>query len=386
MKSIFNFSAQIKFLFISVFVFQIVQANCQTPTFGPEKLVTINGLTFDAMEPFISSDGQTLFFNSLNSGGNTNLYYATKIDDTTFNYVGLLGGTYDPTVGHLDGVASLDIDDRFFWVSLRNYPIQFENLHNGDYASGNVSNIKRTYGDFNIYMPNWLIMDAAIDHDGDLLYYVNANFNGCDPVPCYAFIGVAQKVDDTTFNKLPNTNGIFTNVNDTSNYITYAPELSIDGKELYFTRILNGSFNSEICVSVRPTVADTFGLPTVIHSNLGFLPEAATITDDQLKIYYHQKNALGIFEIYLRYRDTFVELSEQDNEFNFSVFPNPTNDVLNLRISNGDFTTEILSADGKLICSSENEHQLDISFLPKGIYFVCVKQNGSCCTERFVKE
>ena len=33
------------------------------PTFGPEKVVTITGLTFDAMEPFISLDDNTLFFN-----------------------------------------------------------------------------------------------------------------------------------------------------------------------------------------------------------------------------------------------------------------------------------------------------------------------------------
>jgi hypothetical protein len=61
------------------------------------------------MEPFISLDGNTLFFNSLNSGGNTNLYYATKVNDSTFNYVGLVGGTYDPSPNHLDAVASINI-------------------------------------------------------------------------------------------------------------------------------------------------------------------------------------------------------------------------------------------------------------------------------------
>ena len=42
----------------------------------PEVPVTVAGLTFDAMEPFLSPDGITLFFNSLNAGGNTNLYQA----------------------------------------------------------------------------------------------------------------------------------------------------------------------------------------------------------------------------------------------------------------------------------------------------------------------
>lgn len=50
------------------------------PSYGPEKQVIINGLTFDAMEPFISPDGNSLFFNNLNDGINTKLFYATKVN------------------------------------------------------------------------------------------------------------------------------------------------------------------------------------------------------------------------------------------------------------------------------------------------------------------
>ena len=57
------------------------------PSFSNEIEVSINGLTFDAMEPFISPDGNYLFFNSLNDGIVTKLYYATKIDDTTFYFI-----------------------------------------------------------------------------------------------------------------------------------------------------------------------------------------------------------------------------------------------------------------------------------------------------------
>ncbi len=62
------------------------------PSFDSEIEVTINGLLFDAMEPFISLNGNHLFFNNLNDGINTKLYYATKINDSTFNYVGELIG------------------------------------------------------------------------------------------------------------------------------------------------------------------------------------------------------------------------------------------------------------------------------------------------------
>src|SRR6266702_6919055 len=52
--------------------------------FNNPQLVTINSYTSDAMEPFISRDGQYLFFNS-NTGGATDkdIYYAPRVDDTT---------------------------------------------------------------------------------------------------------------------------------------------------------------------------------------------------------------------------------------------------------------------------------------------------------------
>ena len=203
---------KLKTYFLILFIILSIRTVSQTyPVFGSEIKVTVSGLTFDAMEPFVSLDGNTLFFNSLNSGGNTNLYYATKVDDSTFNFVGLVGGVYDSSLDHLDGVPSVDSLNNFFWVSLRNFP----NLHRGNYLLGNVSNITRTYGDFNIASPGWIIMDAAINYQGNLLYYCNAyfgpTFTECPGVPCVARLGVAQKVNDSIFNKLINTDAIFSN-------------------------------------------------------------------------------------------------------------------------------------------------------------------------------
>ncbi|HTB32248.1 MAG TPA: hypothetical protein VK808_09500, partial [Bacteroidia bacterium] len=101
---------------------------CQSyPVFGPEFRVTILGDTVpDAMEPFISPDGNTLFFNSLNNGTTTTLYYSTKVNDSTFTFMGpLTGANINPP--HLDAVASLDSANRFFWVTTRNYPSTYHN-------------------------------------------------------------------------------------------------------------------------------------------------------------------------------------------------------------------------------------------------------------------
>ncbi len=370
--------------------FQCQQTFSQNyPTFGTEKSVTITGLTFDVMEPFISPDGNTLFFNSLNSGGNTNLYYANRIDDTTFTFVGLVNGTYDPSLNHLDAVASIDSANNFFWVSLRNIP----NLHRGIYITGNVNNVSQVYGTSNILTPpGWIIMDAAINFQGDLLYYSNGYFGPtyteCVGVPCEAKLGIAQKVNDSTFNKTMFSDAIFSNVNDT-NYIVYAPQVTKDGLELYYTRLLEGGFDTEICVSVRNTVADTFSLPMVIYSNFGFFPEAATPTTDKQKIYYHKKNGSGIYNIYLRYRTgTITNIDEQTNTESIKVYPNPTTNIINITLPNPTeyFTVSVYSSLGHLIYKVSNHTSVDISNFTNGIYFITVNQNEKNWTTKIVKE
>jgi hypothetical protein len=91
-----------------------VDDSIQYPSFGSEIEVTINGLLFDAMEPFLSPDGNYLIFNNLNDGINTKLYYATKINDSTFNYAGELTGTNQTTAPHLDAVAGMDTNGNFY--------------------------------------------------------------------------------------------------------------------------------------------------------------------------------------------------------------------------------------------------------------------------------
>lgn len=366
------------------------------PAFGNEIAVNINGLTFDAMEPFISLDGNTLFFNSLNAGGNTNLYYATKVNDSTFNYVGFVNGTYDPSPNHLDAVASLDSLNNFFWTTLRNYPTPMENLHRGLFSNGAVSNITRVYGDFNILSFNfpfgWLIMDAAIHYQGHLLYYCNAKFDfsntSCAGIPCESKIGVAEKVNDSTFAKLASSDAIFSFVNDTLNYLIYAPQVTKDGLELYYTRLMKNTVNTEICVSVRTSVTDTFSVPVVIHSNQGFIPEAATITTNKQLLYYHQKDVTGIFRIYLRYRAGTVGVNEHNKDNEISLHPNPSNNFIYVTLPdpNETFSITLFSSSGTEIFKSISNTFIDISALKKGIYFISVMQNEKQWVSKFVKD
>jgi uncharacterized protein (DUF2164 family) len=56
--------------------------------FTNERKVSITGYSADAMEPFISKNGDYLFFNNLQGVNGKELYYAEKIDDTTFEFKG----------------------------------------------------------------------------------------------------------------------------------------------------------------------------------------------------------------------------------------------------------------------------------------------------------
>ena len=358
------------------------------PIFGTEIKVTITGLTFDAMEPFISSDGNTLFFNSLNSGPTTDLFYANKVNDSTFTYIGLVGGCYDSSIEHLDAVASKDSANNFFWVSLRGIP----NLYRGNYAAGTVSNYSPTYGDFNVTTePGWLVFDAAINFQGDLLYYTNGYFGPtyteCVGVPCESNIGVAQKVNDSTFMKLSNTDALFVNVNDT-NYLNYAPQITKDGLEFYFTRLLKTTTDTEMCVAVRSNTTDAFSPPIVLYSNPGFFPEAASPTTDKQAIYYHQKDASAIYHIYLRYRTGTTGIEEIENETLFELYPNPTSTIFNVVLQNPNegFTLRVCSTLGEEIYTSNYETTVDISNLTNGIYYVTVEQNGIRLTRKIAKK
>lgn len=277
------------------------------PTFGPETAVTINGLTFDAMEPFLSPDGNYLFFNNLNDGINTRLYYATKVNVSTFNLVGELTGANQAAPPHLDAVADLDSNGNFYWTSTRNYPTELNNLFHGTFSGGNISSIARVQGDFNKNTPGWLIMDHGISLDGQQLYFVNARFDNANCVgPCETSIGIAQKVTSTLFNTLPNSAALLANIND-AQYIYYAPCISSDNLELYYTRFLKGQISSatvfEICVAVRSNAAAAFSAPSVLFSENGAnLVEAPTLTADKSIMYYHKKTATS-HKIMMRYRN-----------------------------------------------------------------------------------
>ncbi len=374
---------------VSLF-FNLVAVAQNYPTFSNEKQVTITGLNFDAMEPFISANGNTLFFNSLNNGVNTNLYYATKINDTTFNYVGLITGTLDSASNHLDAVASIDSLSNFFWTSLRGYPSVFENLHKGKYTNGNVKNITRVYGNFNISKLGWLIIDAAISIQGNQLYYCNAYFdlinNSCGSgVPCEGMLGVAEQINDSMFNKTSNSDTLLNAINDT-NYVVYAPQLSADGLELYYTRFHKNTITTEICVAVRNNSTSPFSVPSIIYAPVFTAAEAPTITLNKQKLYYHHKNNFNSYKIYMRYRNN-ITITNSLDATKITFFPNPATNKIWLNIPlNTNCNIKIYSILGTKVMEVNEVNSFDISTLTDGMYYVTLEYENRSSNFKFIKQ
>src|SRR5262245_51215254 len=87
--------------------------------FGNPERITIRGNSDHAMEPFIARDGRYLFFNNSNDPSvNTNLHYAERINDLTFEYKGEVAGV---NTRALEGVPTMDKNGDFYFVSTRSY-------------------------------------------------------------------------------------------------------------------------------------------------------------------------------------------------------------------------------------------------------------------------
>lgn len=261
---------------------------------NPQKVI-INGYSGHAMEPFITRNTAGtvyLFFNSLNDGQDTSLHYAEKVNDTTFTYKEKIGNV-NGTPPHLDAVASMDNDNIFYYISTREWPANYHNVMTGAFSAGTVTGLDRLGGDFYIESAGWIIMDGEVSHDGNDFYFVNAHFSG-GPVPDRSDIGIAKK-SGSAFNKYADSAALMASIN-TDRCLEYAPSISADGKELFFTRLQICPLHVEILLAKRATASEPFGAPQRIGAISGFV-EAPSLAADNKTLYYHMKDN-DIYTIY----------------------------------------------------------------------------------------
>lgn len=234
------------------------------------------------MEPFLSSDGRWLFFNNRNDpASETDIYYAERTGVDAFRFVGpVLGVNESPPV--LDAVPSIDDAGNFYFISTRSYSSTLRTLHVGHFRDGRVDAPHLVAGDFPRLEAGWLVMDAEVGRRGDVLYFVNARFDGRG-VPAQSQIGVAVR-DSGEFRVLRDSEDVLRLVN--SSALEYAPSASGDGLELYFTRLEAGT--PRIMVAKRASATEPFGQANVLAGvGEGFV-EAPALSADGRSLFYHR--------------------------------------------------------------------------------------------------
>jgi hypothetical protein len=250
--------------------------------FSEPRRVTLRGYNGDAMEPFITKDGRYLLFNNRNDPRiNTNLHFAERFDDLTFDYRGELKGVNTPA---LEGVPSLDREGHLFFISTRSYGETLSTLYRGRFNDGRVSGVELVTG-VSRQQIGMVMFDAEIAADGGTLFIVDGEFSG-GPNPKTADIAIAVR-DTSGFRRLPSSAELLKDVNGRA--LEYAPTVSNDMLELFFTRAgdLSGSAQPVILRAVRQRTDEPFGMPEKVMAITGFA-EAPTISGDGRSLYYHK--------------------------------------------------------------------------------------------------
>ncbi len=265
---------------------------------GPE-VVAIDGYSGTAMEPFLSPDGRYLFFNNSNEATvNTNLHFAERTGKLSFHYLGELPGVNSNV---LDAVASLDSLGHFYFTTVRDYDRTLNSLYTGDFDGSAVTNLHPVPGDINPKSPGTINMDAGISPDGQTLYISRSVFVPGASAPVKSELLVAR-LKDGNFTIDPDSAATMANINTSA--LQYAPCISADGLELYFTRarLVSTGALLQIMVATRGSVNDPFGKPRVLSALTGFI-EAPTISMDKEEMFFH-KLVGGKFAIFRAARNT----------------------------------------------------------------------------------
>jgi len=106
-------------------------------------------------------------------------------------------------------------------------------------------------------------------------------------------------------------------------------------------------------------------LTTIVHDNSPFL-----------RVDNHDSFHIYTVTWTINYSTLGIEtIKSEANNYNISLFPNPTNQVLNLKVessTSSKIKVDILSLDGKIIKSTRlsnfESKQIDISTLSEGVY------------------
>ncbi len=88
--------------------------------------------------------------------------------------------------------------------------------------------------------------------------------------------------------------------------------------------------------------------------------------------------------------DQAVSINELTAAVDFSVYPNPTEDIINLNLKNNITSLLVIDVAGKVVLSENNVkagiHRIDLSHLNSGVYFIKIASETAVKVERIIKK
>jgi hypothetical protein len=279
-----------------------------------ETEVPIMGYSGNAMEPQISADGTVLLFNN-KTGNDTEMdIHWAVLQNGNFVYGGVLSGAN--AAGVLDGVPATDSSNNFYFVSLRNYgqgsPARYRSLYGAQFSTaGGLSLVNVAPADS--ALPDgpgpsgstfYVDMDLGLSWDGTKAVVARAKFSDGKGYPDTSKLELFN-VNTTTraLTSDSNSASILQNINIDACRI-YAPTLSLDQKELFYTVLaVSGSstFNFKMVVAKRNNTTEAFGPGSIINGITGQTVEGPSISyhDGGKTLFYHKLDtASGKFKIF----------------------------------------------------------------------------------------
>lgn len=255
--------------------------------YGDPRRVEIAGYDGDAMEPFLSPDGRFLFFNNLNEPSvDTDLQFAERTGTLSFRHRGALPRANSK---ELDAVPSMDASGRFYFTSVREYTSSLKSTFAGHFDGGQLSDVHPVPGDIYPKHLGAVNMDVGMSLDGKTMYISRAHFLPLLPVPPFrSNLLVARKAEDGSFAVDPRSAELMKRVN--TRALTYAPAVSPDGLELYFTRTSIPA-GMRLMVATRAAPDSAFDEPRVLAELSAGQVEAPTVSTDLSELFFHKKIA-----------------------------------------------------------------------------------------------
>jgi Tol biopolymer transport system component len=265
----------------------------QTDLYVDPRPVEIAGYSGSAMEPFISPDGMFLLFNNASGEeGDVNdspkrMYFASRTGALSFRFLGELPGVNAHIAGSRTDAAvpSLDARGRLYFTSDRQYRKDRNSIFVGDFNGRAVTNVHAVEGDISDPgTPGQINLDMGISPDGETLFVSRASVGPFGLLsrllgrPLEFHLLEARREGDR-FNLDPKSAQTLKNVD---SGFEYAPAVSRDGLELFFSR------GPRIMVASRSSVDHPFDEPRVLSALTGEHAEAPTISLDSKELFFHQ--------------------------------------------------------------------------------------------------